>query len=489
MSKILAGVTSVLLALLPFASATTESAEQPESVEESEQPEELELSFVSDGVLTIGTLFNGYGTADRAAQAQVAAVELAVRDIVQAGGLPNLSIITHHRNPGNNVESLEAAFASLQELGVDIIIGPGSQELMLPLSHLLEHSGLSAVSAAANNPWQRLQPDTAPFSLWHAPSTAAHQVLGELAAAGRQNILFAYLPDETGVALLKALESRLPELPDDDGETADPDAEQPEDEQAEAGVEDDAEAAESSGEADTVEGSTEAPEAGVTEGSEPETQFEIPETYPVKAFRSVSLATLNPSQLAADAMTIAAGPADAVVLWLPERFRELRAEFLTELVTVGVAAESIVLIDHSRSVDTSLAAVTELQGLRSVLLGSTASETFAARLKQSDPWLRTTIGTVEVYEAVTAVALAALIMGTDDPAQLRGGAPAVTGWYSCGSYSECAHAINDGVQVQYRGPSGTLPLRGEGSGGDASLWSIQEDASWMLLTREVVERN
>lgn len=490
MSKILAVITSTLLALLPFTVASTENTEQPDIVDESEQFEELESAFVSDGVLTIGTLFDGYGTADRAAQAQVAAVELAVRDIVQAGGLPNLTIITHHRNPGNSVESLEAAFTSLQELNVDIIIGPGSPELMLPLNHLLEGSGLSAVSAAANNPWQHLQPDTAPFSLWHAPSTAAHQIIGELSAQGRQNILFAYLPDEIGVALLKELDSRLPELPelpDDEGETGDSTDEQPSGEQPEPGLERETGSSEDSTQPQTAEGAAEAPESNETGSSESETLFEIPELYPVKAFRSVSLAELNPSELAADAMTLAAGPADAVVLWLPERFRELRAEFLAQLVTAGVSADSIVLIDHSRSVETSLAALAELQGLRSVLVGSPASDSFAARLRQSDPWLRTTIGTVETYDAVTAVALAALMMGTDDPAKLRGGVPAVTGWYSCGSYSECAHAINDGVQVQYQGLSRTLPLRADGSGGDASLWVIQEDASWMLLTREVVE--
>lgn len=82
-----------------------------------------------DGVLTIGTLFDG-----AAGAAQVAGVEIAVRDVNLAGGYAGTPVVVLHRAGADG-------FASLVERGADVVIG-SSAEVLVPLA---EESGVPVI--------------------------------------------------------------------------------------------------------------------------------------------------------------------------------------------------------------------------------------------------------------------------------------------------------------------------------------------------------
>ena len=84
-----------------------------------------------DGVLRIGTLFGLTGADAATGAAQVAGVELAVRDINLAGGVNGSRVEVFHRNSADDASGDPAGVASvsldaLLERGADVIIGPSS---------------------------------------------------------------------------------------------------------------------------------------------------------------------------------------------------------------------------------------------------------------------------------------------------------------------------------------------------------------------------
>lgn len=81
-------------------------------------------AVTGDGVLRIGTILPS------AATAQVAGVEVAVREINEAGGINGVPVELFHRTSGDAAtETAEASLTSLVAKGVDVIIGPASPEL------------------------------------------------------------------------------------------------------------------------------------------------------------------------------------------------------------------------------------------------------------------------------------------------------------------------------------------------------------------------
>jgi ABC-type branched-subunit amino acid transport system substrate-binding protein len=79
-----------------------------------------------DGVLRIGTLFSSTGAFAAYSPAQVAGVELAVRDANAAGGVDGHPVEVFHRNAADGGAPAAAAFAALREKRVDVVIGPAS---------------------------------------------------------------------------------------------------------------------------------------------------------------------------------------------------------------------------------------------------------------------------------------------------------------------------------------------------------------------------
>ncbi|GEM_PF-6920315 len=129
--------------------------------ESSPLPTETATAIVkpdtSDGKLLIGTL---YPTLDQnvVANALITAVETAVRDINQDGGLhpsqghPGELVRLIHKNGGTTSESVTKAFESLADAGVDAVLAPLDPALTEVLIPLAEAKGIAILAVGANQP-------------------------------------------------------------------------------------------------------------------------------------------------------------------------------------------------------------------------------------------------------------------------------------------------------------------------------------------------
>lgn len=105
-----------------------------------------------DGELRVGTLVPISVDAPLAL-AQVAGVELAVRQVNEAGGVNGVPVLSFHRDAGDSTgETLRASFDELVELGVDLIIGPSTIEHARQLAPLAAEAGVMVISPAITEP-------------------------------------------------------------------------------------------------------------------------------------------------------------------------------------------------------------------------------------------------------------------------------------------------------------------------------------------------
>jgi branched-chain amino acid transport system substrate-binding protein len=140
-------VTAALLATLLLASCASAVPVEPS------QPLVPAPPASGDGVLRIGTLLPTSGPTAFLSPAQVAGVELAVRDINEAGGVLGAPVEVFHRNSGQaETETAEASFAELVAKGVDVIVGPSSSVLAERILPLAVTSGVLLISPSASSP-------------------------------------------------------------------------------------------------------------------------------------------------------------------------------------------------------------------------------------------------------------------------------------------------------------------------------------------------
>jgi hypothetical protein len=103
-----------------------------------------------DGVLRIGDMTPISGPLAAFAAAQSAGVELATRDVNDAGGYDALPVEVLHRNAGDGDEAVAAAsFADLVARGVDVIIAPASATVLAQLAPLAAAAGVALIAPAS----------------------------------------------------------------------------------------------------------------------------------------------------------------------------------------------------------------------------------------------------------------------------------------------------------------------------------------------------
>lgn len=111
----------------------------------------------SDGKLIIGTLYPTLNQ-NALANALITAVETAVRDINQDGGLhpsqgqPGELVRVIHKDGGTTSESIAKAFEDLVAAGVDAVLAPIDPTLTEALLPLAEEKGVAVLGAGANQP-------------------------------------------------------------------------------------------------------------------------------------------------------------------------------------------------------------------------------------------------------------------------------------------------------------------------------------------------
>lgn len=164
-----------------------------------------------DGVLRFGTIFPTSGQVAFLGAGQVAGVELAVRDINEAGGVNGAPVEVFHRDSGDATTSkAEESFADLLTKGVDVVIGPSSSALVEKLLPAVASSGVTMISPAATYP-QLTANDTSGLFFRTIPSYGQQGVaLGELLPkGGAKKVAIVYLDDALGQSLEKALSKSL----------------------------------------------------------------------------------------------------------------------------------------------------------------------------------------------------------------------------------------------------------------------------------------
>lgn len=106
-----------------------------------------------DGVLTIGTLLPTTGETAFIAMSQIAGVELAVREINEAGGVNEVPAVVFHQDSGDaSTTKAEESFAFLVSKSVDVVIGPSSSILAERLLPATTSAGVVMISPSATSP-------------------------------------------------------------------------------------------------------------------------------------------------------------------------------------------------------------------------------------------------------------------------------------------------------------------------------------------------
>ncbi len=88
--------------------------------------------------------------------------------------------------------------------------------------------------------------------------------------------------------------------------------------------------------------------------------------------------------------------------------------------------------------------------------GAIPTDDFVARLKSVSPRIHDAEFAAESYDAVTAIAIAEVIAGSDSAAAIDSALPLLAaGGYSCVSYGDCATAVKAGQSITLHGQGGT----------------------------------
>lgn len=169
---------------------------------------------LGDGVLTIGTLLPKSGAVAFLGPAMIAGVDVAVREINEAGGVGGVPVVIVHGDSGDATgKTPETTLATLLEKKVDVIIGPSSSVIAYRLLPDLADAGVPIISPAATLP-ELSSADDSEYFFRTIPSYPQQGLA--LAAAisekGPAKVALVYSDDLSGNSLSTVLDGRLHEL-------------------------------------------------------------------------------------------------------------------------------------------------------------------------------------------------------------------------------------------------------------------------------------
>lgn len=367
-----------------------------------------------DGVLRIGTIVPLSGESAAIGAAQVAAVEIAVRDLTAAGGVLGAPVEVVHRDAGDPAsDRAEASFADLVVRGVDVVIGPPDSALVERLVPLAAEAGVTLlVPGATTAAVGAADPGEVLFRVT-PPLTAQIAAIGRvLVAEGAVSIALIAADDAEGAALGDALRAAL------DGTDAEVIATEP------------------------LDGATRA-----------------------AAYARALLAPEAP-----DDDTEAPPAPEAVIVATNAELAPQTAAVLETLREEGLDADAIwlagaSLVDYAETVEPGV-----LEGANGVRDGVDAAERFRAVLRQSDPSLESFRYAPETYDAVILAALAAEAAGDDGGPSIAGSLRAVaSGGVPCASFGACLDVIAQDRNPDYDGVTGFVSIDEVGDVVDARL--------------------
>jgi len=166
-----------------------------------------------DGVLRFGTLFPASGDLAATGPAQVAAVEAAVREINEAGGVAGKPVEVLHRDSGDAASDRSgASLGDLVARGTDVVIGPSSAELAQRILPVAVESKVTVISPATSTP-ELATVDSAGFLFRTSPSYALQgEALGHiLPESDAAKVALIYADDALGQSLKESFAASLDE--------------------------------------------------------------------------------------------------------------------------------------------------------------------------------------------------------------------------------------------------------------------------------------
>ncbi|GAA1687267.1 ABC transporter substrate-binding protein [Microcella alkalica] len=404
---------ALVLATVALAGCTaTEPVATPTPVVTTATPTPIPPS--GDGILRIGTLVPLTGPSSSRGPVQVAAVEIAVRDIAAAGGVLGAPVEVIHRDVGDPATpKAEESFADLVSRGVDVVIGPSDPGLVLRIAPLAAESGVTMlVPGASTAAVGAADPADVLFRVT-PPLTAQVAAVGRaLVADGVESIALLTAEGEEGLALADALRTAL--------EGADVDVVVPE------------------------------PLTAATRAS------------------TLARELLEPE--AGDGEEAAPRPIDSVIAATSADLAPITGAALEALVDAGLEAGGLWLLGDSLVDYAAVVNEGALEGAQGVRAGADVSDRFRTILRQSDPGIPSFGFAAEVYDAVILAALAAELAGDDGgpsiAASLR--AAAADG-VPCTSFGACLDVLAQDREPDYDGLSGLLTIDESGDVVDARL--------------------
>lgn len=175
--------------------------------------------------------------------------------------------------------------------------------------------------------------------------------------------------------------------------------------------------------------------------------------------------------------SLAASAPDAVVIATTGVEATQLAQLITALLERGVRGDQFWFTSGALADYSSSLAPGAIEGASGVRSGAQVDEQFAARLRQSDPRLRTEQFAPETYDAVVLAVLAATIAGDDGGTSVaRAFGEALRGSVACVSVGQCLDALGNGQSIDYDGLSGPLGLDDAGDVATAELSVVVYDA-------------
>lgn len=164
-----------------------------------------------DGALVIGTLLPTTGDTQGAAAAQIAAVEAAVRELNEAGGVLDQPVTVIHRDSGTEPgDRLATSVADLIARGADVIIGPSTSELVAQALPLVTEAGVALISTGATGAAERAADTAGLFARVVPAGVQQGEALAEAAlAGGAETIAVVASDDDYGTEVAAGVDATL----------------------------------------------------------------------------------------------------------------------------------------------------------------------------------------------------------------------------------------------------------------------------------------
>jgi ABC-type branched-subunit amino acid transport system substrate-binding protein len=375
----------------------------------------------SDGVLTLGTVLPETGDLAFLGPPMIAAVELAVQDINEAGGVlgQDVELLLGDSGDGDGTVANQTVDRHLAE-GADAILGAAASGISLTFIDKVTGAGVIQFSPS-NTAVTFTDYDDGGFYFRTAPSDALQGpvLADQIVADGGTAVALLARSDDYGRGLAEATAEALEEAGAEVvyNEVYDQNAQ--------------------NFDADVSAVAAESPDAVVIVGFD------------------------ESARILQSMIEQGIGPADVNVYGVD-----------------GNAAND--LAEQTNPEDPSV-----LEGMRGTRPAAQQNEEFVNRLQEFRPELTELSFSGESYDATIIIALAAAIAGSDDPEAIAAEINDVTrpGGTECTEVAECLQLIEDGEDITYSGVLGVLNFQDEGEPGAGTyeIWEIGNDGQLSVI--------